>query len=183
MLRIRLPTPVRTQSSEHPRFSYEIRRRPAPICTLGRRGPCNAPTTPVRTRAVLKRMRSDYGHGENNGTVGNLHREAHEHDPRRHRRHHSHTRLGTHHHLDEQGGGEGVREERGRGHRHGNTTPCADCIVNTTNIGSPVNTTKRKVIPKTGVRCDCSAIPYYKKGKLELVVQHLRPIAEEAPQA
>ncbi len=65
----------------------------------------------------------------------------------------------------------------------GNTTPCADCIVNTTNIGSPVNTTKRKVIPKTGVRCDCSAIPYYKKGKLELVVQHLRPIAEEAPQA
>ena len=40
-----------------------------------------------------------------------------------------------------------------------------------------------KVIPKTGVRCDCSAIPYYKKGKLELVVQHLRPIAEEAPQA
>ncbi len=62
----------------------------------------------------------------------------------------------------------------------GNTTSCVDCTVNTTNIGSPVNNIKRRIIPKTGIKCDCAAIPYYKNGRLELVVQHLRPIPPEA---
>ena len=60
----------------------------------------------------------------------------------------------------------------------GNTTSCVDCTVNTTNIGSPVNNIKRRIIPKTGI--NCAAIPYYKNGRLELVVQHLRPIPPEA---
>lgn len=68
----------------------------------------------------------------------------------------------------------------------GNTTSCSDCLVNTANIGSPINCIRRRVIPKTGIQCDCSAIPYYKNGKLELVVQHLRPVCPGAcvtPQA
>lgn len=59
-----------------------------------------------------------------------------------------------------------------------NTVPCSDCVVNITNIGSPTNNIKRKVIPGTGIKCDCAAVPYFKNGKLELVVQHLRPISE-----
>ena len=58
----------------------------------------------------------------------------------------------------------------------GNTTSCSDCVVNASNVGSRGNSIKRRVIPGTGIQCDCSAIPYYKNGKLELVVQHLRPV-------
>ncbi len=58
----------------------------------------------------------------------------------------------------------------------GNTTPCEDCTVNTVNIGQPVNTIRRRTIPGTDVVCDCSSIPYYENGKIELVVQHLRPV-------
>lgn len=57
-----------------------------------------------------------------------------------------------------------------------NTMPCADCVASMANLGSPVNVTKRRIIPKTGVECECCALPYYHDGKLELVVQHLRPI-------
>ena len=58
----------------------------------------------------------------------------------------------------------------------GNTVSCEDCQVNITSVGSPVNTTKRRVIPNTNIQCDCSTIPYFNHGKLELVVQHLRPV-------
>lgn len=58
----------------------------------------------------------------------------------------------------------------------GNTTSCADCLVKVTDIGSPNNCIRRRIIPKTGVECDCSTIPYFNHGKLELVVQHLRPV-------
>ncbi len=58
----------------------------------------------------------------------------------------------------------------------GNTVSCSDCVANITNIGSPTNNIKRRTIPGSGIRCDCSAVPYYKNGKLELVVQHLRPV-------
>lgn len=58
----------------------------------------------------------------------------------------------------------------------GNTVSCNDCLVNITGVGSPVNTTKRRVIPNTNIQCDCSAIPYFENGRLELVVQHLRPV-------
>ena len=57
----------------------------------------------------------------------------------------------------------------------GNTVSCSDCVVNQMNVGSPQNV-KRRIIPGTGIRCDCSAVPYFKNGKLELVVQHLRPV-------
>lgn len=60
-----------------------------------------------------------------------------------------------------------------------NSTPCADCVASVTSMGSPVNVTKRRIIPKTGVECECCALPYYRDGKLELVVQHLRPINTE----
>ncbi len=61
----------------------------------------------------------------------------------------------------------------------GNSTSCADCTVtNTMNLGSPTNAIKRRIIPNTNIECECSTIPYYKNGKLELVVQHLRPIPE-----
>lgn len=58
-----------------------------------------------------------------------------------------------------------------------NTTPCADCVTKTVNVGSPVST-KRRIIPKTGIECDCNAVPYYENGRLELVVQHLRPVCK-----
>ncbi|MBR7152672.1 MAG: PAS domain-containing protein [Candidatus Methanomethylophilaceae archaeon] len=57
-----------------------------------------------------------------------------------------------------------------------NSTPCADCVTKTVNVGAPVNVTRRRIIPRTGVECDCTAVPYYENGKLELVVQHLRPV-------
>ncbi len=58
----------------------------------------------------------------------------------------------------------------------GNTVSCSDCTVNQMNVGSPQNSTRRRVIPGTNVVCDCSSIPYYEDGKLKLVVQHLRPL-------
>ena len=58
----------------------------------------------------------------------------------------------------------------------GNTVSCEDCQVNITSVGSPVNTIKRRIIPNTNVQCDCSTIPYFNHGKLELVVQRLRPV-------
>lgn len=61
----------------------------------------------------------------------------------------------------------------------GNTTSCDDCLVKITDIGAPTNKIKRRIIPKTGIECMCSTIPYFNHGKLELVVQHLRPIVPE----
>ncbi|MDO5853628.1 MAG: PAS domain-containing protein [Thermoplasmata archaeon] len=58
----------------------------------------------------------------------------------------------------------------------GNTVSCSDCTVNVTNVGSPSNAVRRRIIPGTEVTCDCSTIPYYEGGKLKLVVQHLRPV-------
>ncbi len=59
----------------------------------------------------------------------------------------------------------------------GNTTSCSDCTVSgNVNLGAPTNKIRRRIIPKTGIECECSTIPYYENGKLELVVQHLRPI-------
>ncbi|MBQ8179272.1 MAG: PAS domain-containing protein [Candidatus Methanomethylophilaceae archaeon] len=58
----------------------------------------------------------------------------------------------------------------------GNTTSCDDCTVGTVNIGGPTNKVRRRIIPKTDIECDCSTIPYYENGRLELVVQHLRPV-------
>ncbi len=63
----------------------------------------------------------------------------------------------------------------------GNTVSCSDCLVNASNVGSPINAIKRRIIPGTDVVCECSVIPYYKDGKLELVVQHLRPISPTRP--
>lgn len=58
-----------------------------------------------------------------------------------------------------------------------NSTPCSDCCIDAiANVGSPTNKTRRRIIPRTGVECECSSVPYYEKGKLKLVVQHLRPI-------
>ena len=62
----------------------------------------------------------------------------------------------------------------------GNSTSCSDCSVNNiTNIGAPTNVIKRRIIPITGVECECSSIPYFENGKLQLVVQHLRPIGKK----
>ncbi len=60
----------------------------------------------------------------------------------------------------------------------GNSMACSDCTVKI-NMGGPTNAIRRRIIPKTGVMCDCSAIPYYERGQLKFVVQHLVPVAEE----
>ena len=61
-----------------------------------------------------------------------------------------------------------------------NSTPCNDCAVS--NVASPgstgVSATKRRILPKTGIACDCRTMPYYNKGQLKLVVQHLRPVCD-----
>ncbi len=62
----------------------------------------------------------------------------------------------------------------------GNTVSCSDCVANVTDIGSPSNSVKRRIIPGTGVVCDCSAVPYFRNGRLEVVVQHLRPVSGPA---
>ncbi|MBO4569109.1 MAG: PAS domain-containing protein [Candidatus Methanomethylophilaceae archaeon] len=61
-----------------------------------------------------------------------------------------------------------------------NSMACADCVVKSS-IGGPSNTSKRRVIPKTGVQCDCSAVPYYENGSLKFVVQHLIPVSPIVP--
>ena len=64
-------------------------------------------------------------------------------------------------------------------HLFDSTVPCSDCDATVTTIGGPVNTSvKRRVIPATGKVCDCSVVPLFKNGKLELVVQHLRPVSQ-----
>ncbi len=55
-----------------------------------------------------------------------------------------------------------------------NTISYSNCVANLINIGNPTNNIKRRIIPGTGVKCDYSTVPYFKNGKLELVVQHLR---------
>ncbi len=57
----------------------------------------------------------------------------------------------------------------------GNSTACSDCMVKVV-AGAPANAIRRRIIPKTGVQCDCSAIPFYENGQLKFVVQHLRPV-------
>lgn len=63
----------------------------------------------------------------------------------------------------------------------GNSMPCTDCAVSIVPV--PGNTgrsaSKRRVLPITGLACDCSTIPYYEKGVLKLVVQHLRPVTKD----
>ncbi len=59
------------------------------------------------------------------------------------------------------------------------TTPCDDCDINhmsNVNMGQPMNFIRRRILPNTGVICDCRSIPYYENGRLELVVQHLVPV-------
>ena len=61
-----------------------------------------------------------------------------------------------------------------------NSIPCADCDVGTIVIGEPTNTVPRKkVIPTTGKMVECKTIPYYKDGKIELVIQCLRTVNED----
>lgn len=62
----------------------------------------------------------------------------------------------------------------------GNSVSCADCVVKAS-IGGPSNVSKRRIIPKTGVQCDCSAVPYYENGTLKFVVQHLVPVHPTVP--
>lgn len=58
----------------------------------------------------------------------------------------------------------------------GNSTACSDCTLKVVS-GAPTNAIRRRIIPKTGVLCDCSAVPYYDDGKLKFVVQHLVPLS------
>ena len=61
----------------------------------------------------------------------------------------------------------------------GNEMSCADCDVGTTVIGEPtLKVPRKKVIPKTGKTVACKTVPYYKNGKMEIVIQCLRPVEE-----
>jgi len=57
-----------------------------------------------------------------------------------------------------------------------NNLPCADCDAGTVVIGEPTNPMRTKVIPTTGQKVACKTIPYYKDGKIELIIQCLRPV-------
>ena len=57
----------------------------------------------------------------------------------------------------------------------GNSTACSDCTIKPVS-SAPTNAIRRRIIPKTGILCDCSAIPYYDEGQLKFVVQHLVPV-------
>jgi hypothetical protein len=46
-------------------------------------------------------------------------------------------------------------------------------------IGEPTNPIRRKVIPTTGIMVECRTVPYFKDGKMELVIQCLRPLKKE----
>jgi len=60
-----------------------------------------------------------------------------------------------------------------------NSIPCSDCTVGTMVIGEPTNPVRKKVIPSTGTTVECNTIPYFKDGRMELVVQCLRPVKNE----
>ncbi len=62
----------------------------------------------------------------------------------------------------------------------GNSTACSDCMVKIV-AGAPTNAIRRRIIPKTGIQCDCSAVPYYENGQLKFVVQHLVPVNVVTP--
>ena len=64
----------------------------------------------------------------------------------------------------------------------GNSTACSDCMVKI-NAGEPSNVIRRRIIPKTGIQCDCSAVPYYDGGQLKFVVQHLVPTGIVVPKS
>jgi PAS domain-containing protein len=57
-----------------------------------------------------------------------------------------------------------------------NSIPCSDCDVSPVVIGEPTNSIRKKVIPSTGTMVECRTIPYYRDGKIELVIQCLRPL-------
>ncbi len=56
----------------------------------------------------------------------------------------------------------------------GRTTCCVDCNVIT--MQAPVHCSKPRVIPGSDTEYSCTSIPYFKGGKVQLVVQHLRSI-------
>ncbi|MBE6527738.1 MAG: hypothetical protein E7Z64_01005 [Thermoplasmata archaeon] len=62
----------------------------------------------------------------------------------------------------------------------GNAMPCADCDVGTVVIGEPtMKAPRKKIVPKTGVTVACKTVPYYKNGRIELVIQCLHEIKGE----
>ena len=58
----------------------------------------------------------------------------------------------------------------------GYSSPCIDCTVDSLTLGGPRNCTMRRVIPRTGIEYECTSIPYFENGKLELVVQKLTAV-------
>lgn len=58
----------------------------------------------------------------------------------------------------------------------GRTTACSDC--NNISGSNPIRCSHPRSIPGTDVQYDCTTVPYFKEGKLKLVVQHLRPVAK-----
>lgn len=56
----------------------------------------------------------------------------------------------------------------------GRTTCCTDCNVITRQ--SPIRCNEPRIIPGSSTEYACTSIPYFKDGKMCLVVQHLRPI-------
>jgi PAS domain-containing protein len=60
----------------------------------------------------------------------------------------------------------------------GGSLPCADCTAGNVVIGEPVRVVRTKVAPKTGTIVECKTLPYYKDGKVELVVQCLKPVGK-----
>lgn len=59
----------------------------------------------------------------------------------------------------------------------GRTTCCPDC--NAIVGQAPVQSKEPHIIPGTDEVYNCTSVPYHKGGKIELVVQHLRPVAKK----
>jgi PAS domain-containing protein len=59
----------------------------------------------------------------------------------------------------------------------GRTTCCPDC--NAIDGHGPVQSNQPHTIPGTEKKFNCTSVPYRKGGKIELVVQHLRPVANQ----
>lgn len=59
----------------------------------------------------------------------------------------------------------------------GRSSCCMDC--NTLGDGPvPVHRKTPRIIPGTGKEYECTTVPYYERGELKFVVQHMRPVAK-----
>ena len=60
-----------------------------------------------------------------------------------------------------------------------NSMPCADCTMANVVIGEPTSPVREKIIPTTGMTVACKTVPFIRNGKIQVVIQCLRPVVKE----